>query len=76
MKSKKQIKSAFHKNLEKITIERINRMVVIDSEEQMRFLKDQKTGFYVIFNGKINQTFYSSTYSEAERFFNNLINSI
>ncbi len=77
MKTKKQhkIKTAFHKNLERITMEKINQMVVIDSEDQIRFLKDPKTGFYVVFNPLVNQIHYSSTFKDAQQFFNRLINS-
>ncbi len=73
MKTKKNLKGVFHQNLTRITLEKIEKMVVIDSEDHIRFLKDTDTGLYVIFNGRMNQTFYSSKYFEAERFFNNLI---
>lgn len=74
MKTRKQ-KVAFHQNLKRITLDRINQMVVIDSEDHFRLLKDSKTGMYIVFNGLVNQTHYSSSFKDAQRFFNLLINT-
>lgn len=73
--SKKQRKGAFHQNLSRITLEQIESMQVLDSEEHVRFLKDSKTSMYVVFNGSINQTYFSNSRKAAQQFFEQLIRS-
>jgi len=72
---KRKNKSAFHKNLKSITLKQIESMQMLDSEDHFRLLKDSKTGMYVVFNGLVNQTHYSSSFKDAQRFFNRLINT-
>ena len=72
MKTRKH-KAAFNQNLKRITLDRINQMVVIDSEDHFRLLKDSKTGMYVVFNGLVNQTHFSYSFKDAQQFFNRLI---
>lgn len=73
---KRKNKSAFHKNLKSITLKQIESMQLLDSEDHFRLLKDSKTGMYVVFNGLVNQTHYSFSFTEAQQFFNRLINTI
>lgn len=73
--SKKQRKGAFHQNLSSITLKQIESMQVLDSEEHFRLLKDAKSKMYFVFNGVINQTYYSTSRKEAQQFFNQLINT-
>ena len=75
MKTKKQRKAAFNQNLSRITLKQIESMQLLDSEDHFRLLKDSKTGMYLVFNGLVNQTHYSSTFKDAQQFFNRLINS-
>ena len=75
MKTKKQHKGAFNQNLSRITLKQIESMQVLDSEDHFRFLKDPKTGMYVVFNGLINQAYCSLNRITAQQFFNRLINS-
>lgn len=69
----KKNQGAFHRNLEKATKESIDAMSILDSEKHIRFLQDHETGFYVVFNGRFNQTHYSTSYQGAEKFFNYLV---
>lgn len=71
--TKKKQRGAFHQNLEKMTLQQIESMSLLDSEKHIRFLQDYETGFYVVFNGRFNQTHYSTSYQRAERFFNHLV---
>ena len=70
--TKKQ-QGAFQKNLEIITNKRIESMSILDSEKHIRLLQDFETGFYVVFNGRLNQSFYAKSYQMAEKRFNHLI---
>lgn len=69
-KPKKKHRGAFHKNLETMTRPRIESMPILDSEKYIRLLQDLSTGFYVVFNGRFNQSHYAKSYQAAERFFN------
>jgi len=71
--TKRKQRGAFHQNLEKMTLQQIESMSILDSEKHIRFLQDPETGFYVVFNGRFNQTHYSTSYQAAERFFNKLV---
>jgi len=71
--TKRKQRGAFHQNLEKMTLQQIESMSILDSEKKIRFLQDPETGFYVVFNGRFNQTHYSASYQAAERFFNKLV---
>ena len=70
--SKKQ-NGGVHQTLKSISLKEIESMQVLDSEDHFRFLKS-KRGIFVVFNGRLNQTYYSCSKVTAERFFNNLIN--
>jgi len=71
--TKRKQQGAFHKNLETMTLRRIDSMSILDSEKHIRFLQDIETGFYVVFCGAYNQVFYSASYQKAEGFFNHLV---
>ena len=71
---RKRKKSAFHKNLEVMTSNRLKQMVVLDSDNKrkgLRLLQDPTTGLHLVFSGKFNQAFYAKSYQAAERFFLN-----
>ena len=70
--SKKQ-QGAFHKNLEIITKRRIESMPILDSEKHIRFLQDPSTGFYIVFDGRFNQSYYAKSYQAAEAKFKYLV---
>ncbi len=72
MKNQKQ-QGTSHNNLEIITNRRIEKMSILDSEKHIRLLQDFETGFYVVFNGRLNQSFYSKSYQMAEKRFNHLV---
>ena len=65
----KKYKGAFHANLDIITNKRIESMTILDSENYIRFLQDPKTGFYVVFDGRLNSSYYARSYSAAEKKF-------
>lgn len=74
MKNPKRQKSAFRKNLEVMTSNRLKQMIVLDSDNKrkgLRLLQDPTTGLYLVFSGKFNQAFYANSYQAAERFFLN-----
>ncbi|QTE21078.1 hypothetical protein [Polaribacter cellanae] len=60
-------------SLEVMTRERILKMQILESEGFIRFLYDNKSKHYIIFNGKYNASFYSKFYQTAERYFKHLI---
>ena len=73
MKTKKQ-KGAFQKKLEHITYARIMNMTMLESDikKKIRFLHDDrdrnnKTNMYVVFDGRINHTYYARSYQQAEK---------
>ena len=70
---KKRQQAALYKNLEVITNKCIEAMSILDSQGFIRFLQDYETGYYVVFNGRLNQTFYAKSYQRAEKFFNNMV---
>ncbi len=70
---KKKQQGAFHKNLEIMTQARIESMPILDSEKHIQFLQDPESGFYVVFNGRFNQTHYAKSYQMAEKHFLHLI---
>ena len=76
MKNGKRTKhqGAFHKNLEIMTHNRIMSMTILDSKFKIRFLHDiNGTRFYVVFDGRKNQTYYATSYQMAEKRFNYLV---
>jgi len=64
-----QSKLTFQTNLESMSNKRIESMTILDSENYIRFLQDPKTGFYVVFDGRFNSSFYARSYKAAERKF-------
>jgi hypothetical protein len=72
-KQPKKYQGAFHKNLETMTNKRILEMRILDSEKHIRLLQDAESGFYVVFNGRFNQTHYAKSYQKAEKHFLHLI---
>ncbi len=73
LKNRNKQQGAFQKNLEIMTLSRIESMTILDSEKFIRFLQDFETGFYVIFNGRLNQTHYAKSYQSAEKKYNHLV---
>lgn len=71
--SKKSRKRAFKISFDVITPNRILSMQILDSDEKIRFLYDPVSRLHVVFNGAINQTHWSKSYQQAERFFNYLV---
>ncbi len=72
----KKSKGAFHSNIESMTKKRIESMIILDSDpdrHSIRLLQDASTGFYVVFNGRYNQSHYAKSYQMAERYFNHLV---
>lgn len=72
-RNSKKRQGAFYKNLKSMTKSRIERMPILDSEKFIRLLQDPLTGFYIVFNGRFNQTHYAKSFQMAERKFNNLV---
>ncbi|WP_136073125.1 hypothetical protein [Candidatus Ulvibacter alkanivorans] len=70
---RKEPQSAFHKNFGIQTNDRILSMRILDKENQIEFLQDPQTGFYVIYDSESSQSFYAKSYIDAEHRFNFLI---
>ena len=73
---KRKNKSAFQQNLKSVTnLFRTNSLEELDSENYYKLLKDNTTGFYIVFDSSTCQLHYSSSYRKSLNFFNRLINS-
>lgn len=71
--SRKKRRSIQTKSLEIMTKERILTMQILESEKYIRFLYDNKSKHYIIFNGKYNASFYSEHFQTAERYYKHLV---
>ncbi|MEM7087344.1 MAG: hypothetical protein AAF489_14245 [Bacteroidota bacterium] len=70
-KSKKL--NLFQKRFGTVTFNRLETMTILDSSKHIRLLQDRLTGYYVVFNGRINQTHYARSYQKAEKYFDRLV---
>jgi hypothetical protein len=59
--------------METMTKKRIEAMQILDSENSIRFLFDNTTNMYVVFNGRLNASHYTKSYQLAESFYKQLI---
>lgn len=78
MKNKKlgNKKPAFHKNMESMTLRRIESMRKMDSYDRFRLLQDHTTGFYVVFNNFTLSSHYSWRFNDANSFFDQCIEKL
>jgi len=70
-RSKRTLDKSFLK--EPISKNRIESMIILKSEKFIRLLQDRETKLYFVFNGRLNQSFYSKSYQAAEKHYNHLV---
>lgn len=71
--SKKRNKKYSSLNMERMTDKRIMSMSILNSEKKIRLLYEYQTQNYIVFNGGLNQTFYTQSFQQADRYFNHLV---